>query len=139
MPTLRIRGRDMSRQIIFTRQLKPLQDRLVLQAKGMPDTYISDLQNYLIYGLEPGSFLKSLYRNDMRSAVRTTDSFNQWDWIRAFIEFLEHNAPAEAWGTDKRVEKWLRLSNEERFEINYRCGLVLTEEETTMDILKEPV
>ena len=124
---------------MYTRQLKPLQDRLVAYARNMPDTYISDLQNYLIYGLEPGSFLKSLYSNDLRSAVRYTDSFNEWDWIRAFIEFLEHNAPAESWGNTERVQKWMKLSNEDRFERLHECDLVLTEEETTIDILKETV
>jgi len=121
------------------RQLKPLQDQLAIRAGNMPDTYHMDLQNYLIYGLEPGSFMKSLYCNDMRAAVRYTDSFNQWDWIKCFIEFMELNAPIESWGDHERVESWIKLSPAKRFKINHEYGLVLTEEEATMDILKDPV
>lgn len=121
------------------RQLKPIQDKLIVLAHDLPDNYILDFQNYIIYGLDPGSFFKSLYANDLLSATVHSDAFNKWDQIRVFMHLLLNTAPAEAWGNRKRVDYWLKLSNEERFEINHRCGLVLTEKEATMDILKDPV
>ena len=98
-----------------------------------------ELHNYLGFGFEPGSFHTALYSNNLRAAVRHTDAFNKWEWIKAFIDFLEGEAPAEAWGSRDRVDKWIKMSFEERFKILHRCELVLTEEEVTWDILNEQI
>lgn len=122
------------------RQLGPLQKKINQYIHVFPDTYMMELRNYIGFGLGPGSFHTALYSNNLRAAVRHaavrhSDLHNTWEWIMHFIEFLEQEAPAECWGSRDRVDKWIRMSFEERFEILRRRKLVLTEEEVTWDIL----
>jgi hypothetical protein len=101
----------------------------------MPKTWQQDLSHYLFFGLTPGSFHSSLYANDLFGATSMSHPSNEWEWIQAFMYFLFHHAPIESWGSRAKVKAWLKLSEQERFELCHDKGLVMTDEEVTWHIL----
>lgn len=121
------------------RQFKPLKDKFdnwtELPGGLMPKAWYLELRNYIIFGLKPGSFHLACFENNLLLAAHKTDAHNQWEWIVAFMFFLERAAPTECWGSKENVEEWMNKSLQERFDICHKIGIVLTPEEVTWDVL----
>lgn len=98
------------------------------------DEFKDELYNYVILGLEPGSFHWALFANDMISACLRSHPANSWSYIQETGKWLYHEAPSECWGSYDKVKKWLTLPNDERRAICEEKGLVAT----AWEILKEP-
>ena len=119
-----------------THQSKPIREKLVSYHQSFPMNWCDELENYIVHGFEPGSFHRNLYANNLAGATQTSDSLNEWGWITYFIEFLCQTAPAECWGNNEKVERWLKLSKTTRYKICHENGLLLTPQEATWDILE---
>jgi hypothetical protein len=117
-------------------QSKPIREELQYYAHQMPANWLDELHNYIVFGFEPGRFHKCLYANDLVNAASASDSFNKWEWIQAFMMFLQLHAPAQCWGTYDRVNTWVAMNRTVRFKICRTHNLILTPQEATWDVLK---
>lgn len=63
------------------------------------------LENYLMYGLEPGGFLTSVLANDLVMAVGRADHWNQNNLPSIIIEIL-YKMPSISWGSYAAVKDW---------------------------------
>jgi len=102
----------------------------------IPENWHDELINYIVHGFEPGSFHRNLYTNNLAGATTTSDSFNEWNWIQLFMDFLLTHAPSECWGNNEKVANWLKLDKTVRYKICHTHGLILTPAEATWDILE---
>jgi hypothetical protein len=107
------------------------------QAACMPAEWQHELANYLLHGFTPGSFHRAVVENNLAAATRNTHQSNEWIWICGFMWFLQRYAPPESWGSTAKVKKWLRMTLEQRFEINYKKGLVMTDLEVTFKVVQD--
>lgn len=77
----------------------------VLRASGVPDHLRGGLLLYLQHGILPGSFLQAVLINDLAQAVLRADPEALFG-LRAVVEFLLWNTPADSWGSRERVLAW---------------------------------
>lgn len=71
----------------------------------IPSHMRSGLANWIELGIEPGSFLLSVLKNDLRAAVLKADSVNL-DCLKNYIIFLDNYAPSDCYGSPEKVQKW---------------------------------
>lgn len=74
------------------------------------------LENYLMYGLEPGGFLTSVLANDLRLAVGRADHWNKSN-LPEIVDAVTYNVPDLAWGSYLRVKDW--CSNKDGRRVAY--------------------
>jgi hypothetical protein len=79
------------------------------------DNDISDivqqsLENYLCFGLGPGSFLTGVLTNDLVQAVNSADHWNKTRIVQ-ISKWVQHNAPALSWGSYEKMAAWLGDEN----------------------------
>lgn len=63
------------------------------------------LENYLMYGLEPGGFMTSVLANDLALAMGRADYWNR-DHIPEISRAVRNCAPSRAYGSYERVKDW---------------------------------
>jgi hypothetical protein len=71
----------------------------------IPSYMFPAIENWIAEGRIPGSFLRAVLENDLRSAVACADDTN----IRvlpAYISFFYGYAPSPCWGSKEKFEKW---------------------------------
>lgn len=74
---------------------------------GLPDVSQEALKRYFLYGLPPGSFLTSLLSCDpWPDVIARADHWNK-PVLGKYLEWLQENAPADAWGSREAVQSWL--------------------------------
>lgn len=116
-------------------QLKPFLQTFKLWP--VPKQWQTELHNYIIQGWMPGSFHTALFANDLLGAALHTHPMNDWDSIVHFMKWVKNNAPREAWGSYEDVQYWYNLTPKIRNMILLRNNLILTDEETMWESLKE--
>lgn len=73
----------------------------------IPGGVAIDLARYLILGTPPGGFVRAVLENDLLRSYLLADSVS----LRALpsiVRYLYAYAPAIAWGSKEKVEKWIR-------------------------------
>jgi hypothetical protein len=65
------------------------------------------LENYLLYGYRPGSFLEAVLCNDLQSAWARADSVNKHSGLGAIVDFLRFDAPHNSWGSESLYKDWI--------------------------------
>jgi hypothetical protein len=65
------------------------------------------LENYLMYGFEPGGFLTSVLANDLRLAVGRADHWNQ-DNLARIVKEVTFKMPAFSIGSYAAVKEWCK-------------------------------
>ena len=74
-------------------------------------------QRWIENGIQPGSFLTAVIRNDL------TDSFAQADDINVYrmfdiVKFFYNEAPESCWGSRERMIAWEKMHEKRRKEIS---------------------
>src|ERR1700741_1415530 len=92
------------------------------------------LENYIIHGFHPGGFFEALFSNDFLSMAMRTHPSNTWSAIATTGKWLKNYAPVECYGSPKKVEAWLKQSDEYRRSRCEACGLL----PTVWQILSDP-
>jgi hypothetical protein len=77
-----------------------------LTKAGVPDQFFSGLRDYILYGQETGSFLRSVLENDIIKAFRYADD-GASHALRPIIIFLENYAPSACFGSQLAVDMWI--------------------------------
>jgi hypothetical protein len=72
----------------------------------IPQHMIGGLRRYIEDGIEPGSFLSAVLRNDLRRAVEQADATNI-DRLPDYIRFLYNYAPTGSWGSPDEFDEWI--------------------------------
>ena len=119
-----------------SRQTAPFDKILEKYSGSVPENWKDELKNYIIHGFEPGSFHRNLYSNNLAGATTTSDSFNEWNWIQLFMDFLLQHAPVTCWGSKEKVERWLKMDKGVRYMVCQQYDLLLTPAEATWNILE---
>jgi hypothetical protein len=64
------------------------------------------MKRYIEHGIEPGSFLMSVLRNDLKSACECADNQNRY-LLFEYVSWLYNYAPQGCWGSREAVEEWI--------------------------------
>ena len=64
------------------------------------------LENYIIRGYHPGSFLQAVLENNFVNTVCRADHLNQL-YLVDIAKWLVHESPSECWGSDQAVYNWI--------------------------------
>ncbi len=91
----------------------------------IPELTKSGLECYLLYGVEPGSFLTMVLEGDVH-AILSADEHNRAHF-HDIIAFLHNEAPYTSWGSPEKmksymekVRAYLESQNEQKGETNDR-------------------
>lgn len=74
---------------------------------------IGGLMRYRDNRIPPGGFLRNVLENNLKMAVQSADSENQWA-LCAIVNWCYNNLPAGSWGSPSAVTAWLTQEVSER-------------------------
>jgi hypothetical protein len=95
------------------------------------NSYLDEaLENYLMYGFEPGGFLTAVLSNNLYLAAGRADSHNR-ERLTEIALSVYHNMPGISFGSPEAVRNWLKDKDRRRSEYAYR-----KEKEYTFKVLK---
>lgn len=77
----------------------------------MPENTLSSINNYIVYGIEPGSFLMSVLQNDLKRSFAKADKHNR-EAMFEIVKYLYNEVPIVAWGSEEKVKAWLESKNQ---------------------------
>ena len=72
----------------------------------VPDHTKQALEDYILRGYTPGSFLTAVLRNDFVNAVCRADHINA-EHLKDIAKWIVNHAPAGCWGGDRAIAEWL--------------------------------
>jgi len=75
------------------------------RAENIPLGMISSIIRYIVFGIQPGSFLSAVFRNELVGAYSCADSDNEV-LMRGYADFLYSHAPTECWGSKAKIDAW---------------------------------
>jgi hypothetical protein len=79
----------------------------------LPVSCREGMRRWIEQGIEPGSFLCAVIRNELVEAFIAADTYNRTA-MGYFCLFLRHEAPPECWGSREKMDAWQRLRAEAR-------------------------
>ena len=91
------------------------------------------LENYLMYGFEPGGFLTSVIANDLRLAVGRADHWNK-DRLPEIVNEIVFKMPALSIGSYDAVKDWCRDKDDRRSEYARRMEKQFTMQSLTGEV-----
>jgi hypothetical protein len=92
--------------------------------------------NYLVYGYKPGSCFSAVLANDFFRAIASSHPSNTVEAFKALAGWILDVFPAEARGSYQAVDQWCQLDAVTRRAILERQGLIYTEQEEVLKILR---
>lgn len=104
----------------------------------VPKSYAAVIYNYLVCGYDPGSFFTSVLANDFFGAMGHGHPGNDFLALKNLAAWI-YNLKGENvfWGSYSIVKKWTKLSAESRREKLEELGIIFTEHEEIVLILKD--
>jgi len=74
----------------------------------IPERMMGGIQRYINNHIRPGNFLCSIICNNLKNSIAYADEENMKN-IPAFVDYFYNNAPHNCWGSEKKMEAWLKL------------------------------
>jgi len=74
--------------------------------EGLPESLKGGMQRYIEHGIEPGSFLGAVLRNDLMGSFAHADMQNRY-LLFDIANWLYNEAPSLCWGDKAKVKSWL--------------------------------
>lgn len=71
----------------------------------VPEHTVQSIDNYLVHGYQPGSFVKAMLAGDMFRAIGCADTTNR-NAIWAIGYSIMHVLPQSSWGSYEAVDDW---------------------------------
>jgi len=65
------------------------------------------VKRYIEEGCEPGNFLSAIIQNKLKESFQYADDINI-NKIRDFVQYFFSHAPAICWGSEERMENWIK-------------------------------
>jgi hypothetical protein len=104
----------------------------------VPKEYADPIFNYLVHGFHPGSFWESVFANDFMSAMGRSHPANSVYALKKTVSWImNHLVNGTTHGSYEVVDEWLKKPAEERRELLEVLGLVYTEQQEIVLILKD--
>jgi hypothetical protein len=73
------------------------------------------LENYLMYGFEPGGFLTAVLSNNLFLAAGRADHHNR-ERLAEIAEIVYHNMPGISFGSKEAIHNWVKDKDGRRSE-----------------------
>lgn len=73
----------------------------------VPTRTVDSLDLYVKHGCEPGGFLYAVLSNNLSEAVGRADAGNLAA-LADIVKFVYNELPSEAWGSQNKVNAWLK-------------------------------
>ena len=114
------------------RQIHPQFTRTFYLFERLHELTQETLWNYIGYGLPPGAFMTAVMKNNFIESVCNAD--HSWDneSFKQLAIWLSYYAPAECYGDEEKIKKWIKKTDQERMEIMIESGFM----PSMIDILK---
>jgi hypothetical protein len=103
----------------------------------VPKDFSDPMANYLVYGYHPGSFFGYVLSNNFAKAILSSHPNNTIEALKHLVGWMRDTLPEETWGSYDKVAAWCDMPAAMRRPILEKCGLIYTEKEEIMLILKE--
>lgn len=104
----------------------------------VPKEYADPIFNYLVHGYHPGSFWHSVFANDFMSAIGRSHPANTVASLKKAVSWvMNYMVNGATHGSYEIVDEWLKKTPEDRREYLEAMGLVYTEKQEIVMILKE--
>lgn len=103
---------------------------------NIPKDYVDPIYNYLVYGLNPGSFFTSVFANDFMMAMARSHPANTIESLKTVSGWIRSACPEQAWGNYDQVRDWLKMDANRRRAHLVDCDLMYTEQQEIMLALK---
>lgn len=71
----------------------------------VPDHARESMENYLMYGWEPGGFMSAMFAGDLFRAASSGDQANG-PAMQGIAKWIMHSAPHGSWGSEEAVHNW---------------------------------
>ena len=81
----------------------------------VPPRMMEAMLRYTEHGVVPGDFLQAVITNDLREACFRADDENLAN-LPAFVAWLYNEAPAQCWGSEKKMLAWAKSKQKARKE-----------------------
>lgn len=108
------------------------------QEYHVPQEIAQSVYDYLVNGFHPGGFYSAVMANDFVGAMMRSHPLNDIPSLKHLSTWMGNNLQhGIAWGSRQAVENWLSLTDDERKTHLANWGLVYTQEDEVMLILKD--
>lgn len=81
----------------------------------VPESVLGGLQRYVEYGVPTGDFLRAVLSNDLKESFARANDVNR-EAMFDIVRFCYDGLPSLCWGSTEKVEDWINMAQEERFE-----------------------
>ena len=102
----------------------------------VPRDFAEPMYNYLVHGYNPGGCFTSILANDFYGAISRSHPANTVEALKALGGWINDNVPFEARGSYKAVGDWCYKTADERRVALEKQGIIYTEEEEIMLVLR---
>ena len=96
---------------------------------NVDDEFAHPVQNYLLYGFEPGSCFTAILDNDFLNAMLHSHPANSVTAFTNLARWIVNCAPLEAYGSYDKVQAWLHMDEADRRAVLERHQLIYSEKE----------
>ena len=73
----------------------------------IPERMMGGIRRYIDEQIPPGHFLTAVLCNDLKEACGRADDENMRN-LPAYVAYLYNEVPANCWGSEDAVNKWLQ-------------------------------
>ena len=104
----------------------------------VPRDFADPIYNYVVFGFSPGSFFTGMLENNFFKAIGHCHPVNTIVAIKNTTSWITNYLPYNiAWGSEKAVADWLKMSSDDRRKILEERGIIYPEKQEIMLVLKE--
>jgi len=103
---------------------------------SVPRDFADPLLDYLVYGYRLGAWVSAVLANDFFKAMQSSHSSNTINAFKSLTGWILDIFPAEAYGSYQAVNQWCQLDAVARRAILERQGLIYTQHEEVLKILR---
>ena len=104
----------------------------------VPKDYADPIFNYLVHGFHPGGFWNAVLANDFMGAMARSHPANTVPVLKKTVSWImNHLVNGTTHGSYEVIDKWLKTPVEERRELLEALGLVYSEQQEIVLILKD--
>lgn len=104
----------------------------------VPRDFADPIYNYIVFGFNPGSFFTGMLENNFFKAMRSCHTANTVEAIKNTTSWIANYLPFNlAWGSEKAVAEWLKMSAEDRRKILEERGIIYPEKQEIIMVLKD--
>lgn len=104
----------------------------------VPDGYAEAFFNYLVYGLEPGSFFNAVLANDMYEAMIRSHPNNEVRLLGNLMKWINSmELRGIAWGDYDAIANWVKMDEASRRALLEKAEVIYSEREEILMVLQD--